>query len=151
MLRRTSTRVKEVVDKMLLPGRASRCPLEQELLGRLPSWYGKGKVPVRFEATRGVDSPVSHHHTRAAAMWYGSTRYRDSSFVALSSLWPFFVGTLHCLLFSICLVDRCPEATFQQLRKVADDLRMKNYCLLSKDYVGIQLSTTSTVLQVINV
>ena len=30
-------------------------------------------------------------------------------FVAWSSLWPCFVGTLHCLLFSICLADRQQE------------------------------------------
>jgi hypothetical protein len=31
----------------------SRCPLEQELLGRRPRWYGQGKVPLRFETTHG--------------------------------------------------------------------------------------------------
>ena len=57
---------------------ACRCPLEQELLGRRPQWHGKGKAPVRFEATRGVDSPVAHHHTRAAALWYGRTSCREA-------------------------------------------------------------------------
>jgi hypothetical protein len=33
----------------------------------------------------------------------------SSSFVAWSSLWPCFVGTLHCLLFAICLADRQQE------------------------------------------
>ncbi len=38
---------------------ASRCPLEQELLGRCPQLHGKVKqAPVRFEATRGDDSMV---------------------------------------------------------------------------------------------
>jgi hypothetical protein len=39
-------------------------------------------------------------------------RRRDreaSSFVAWSSLWPCFVGTLHCLLLAICLADRQQE------------------------------------------
>ena len=32
-----------------------------------------------------------------------------SSFVAWSSLWSYFVGTLHCLLFPICIADRQQE------------------------------------------
>jgi hypothetical protein len=32
---------------------ASRCPLELELLGRRPQRHGKGKAPVRSEATHG--------------------------------------------------------------------------------------------------
>ena len=36
---------------------ACRCPLEQELLGRRPQWHEKSKATVRFEATRGDDSP----------------------------------------------------------------------------------------------
>jgi hypothetical protein len=37
---------------------ASRCPLEQELPERRPQWHGKGKVPVRSEATHGDVSAV---------------------------------------------------------------------------------------------
>ncbi len=35
----------------------SRSPLQEELLGRLPQWHGKGKVPFRSEATHGDVSP----------------------------------------------------------------------------------------------
>jgi hypothetical protein len=39
-----------------------------------------------------------------------TSRGREASiFVARSSLWPSFVGTLHCLLFAICFADRQQE------------------------------------------
>ena len=42
--------------------------------------------------------------------WSRSCRGREpSSFVAWSSLWTCFVGTLHCLLVAICLADRQQE------------------------------------------
>ena len=47
---------------------ATRCPLEQELLGRHPQWHGKGKAPVRSETTHGDVSAVPHHHTRTAQL-----------------------------------------------------------------------------------
>jgi len=48
---------------------ASRCPLQQELLGRRPQWHGNGKAPVRSEATHGDVSPLLHHqhHTQNRA------------------------------------------------------------------------------------
>ena len=37
---------------------ACRYSFEQEFLGRRPRWHGRWKAAVRFEATRGVHSPV---------------------------------------------------------------------------------------------
>ncbi len=47
---------------------AFRCPLEQELLGRLPQRHEQDKTRVRFEATSGDDSPVPDHLTRATTL-----------------------------------------------------------------------------------
>ena len=118
---------------------ATRCPLEQELLGRHLQWHGKGKAPVRFEATHGDDSPCSittlelrscaitgpHAewlaggvltqcralvHLDFSVQSHRRCRGREaSSFVAWSSLLSSFIGTLHCLLVAICLADRQPE------------------------------------------
>jgi hypothetical protein len=60
MLRRTSTRVKEVVEKMRPPA-----VVLQELLGRRPQSHSHRKATVRSQTSYSVDSPVSHQHTRA--------------------------------------------------------------------------------------
>jgi hypothetical protein len=47
---------------------ASRCPLEQQLLGPCPQWHRKGKAPIYFEATCIHDSPVPLPHSNWAAV-----------------------------------------------------------------------------------
>ena len=54
--------------------------LEKRKNSLLSLWHGKGKAPVRFEATHGNVTP-SNHHARSAALFhmYGRTRYREAS------------------------------------------------------------------------
>ncbi len=65
MLRRTSKRIKEVVDKMCLP--AVVC-LSRSFWGRRPLWNVKGKAPVCFETTHIHVNAVPHHHTRTVQL-----------------------------------------------------------------------------------
>jgi hypothetical protein len=64
MLRRTSKRVKEVVDKMRLPAvvRLSRSFWDATRNGT------EKETPVRFEATHRNDSLVQPDHTRTAQL-----------------------------------------------------------------------------------
>jgi hypothetical protein len=72
MLRRTSKRVKEVVDKMRLPAvvRLSRSFWDDARNG---SEKAKRQIVLRQLAAL---TAWPHHHTRAAALWYGRTRCR---------------------------------------------------------------------------
>jgi hypothetical protein len=72
-----------------------RSPLESDRTSR-------GREPCGSAGA--VSSPGSPQSPR---QWHRHCRGRVASiFVAWSSLWPCFVGTLHCLLFAICLADR---------------------------------------------
>ncbi len=65
----------------------------------------RGREPCRSAgAVPSAGSPRSPHQ------WHRDCRGREaSSFVAWSSLWPSFVGTLHCCLLAICPADRPQE------------------------------------------
>jgi hypothetical protein len=71
MLRRTSKRVKEVVDKMRLPAvvRLSRSFWDD-------ARNGKEKAKRQF-VLRQLAAMTVHPDTRAAALWYGTTRCRE--------------------------------------------------------------------------
>ena len=65
MLRRTSKRVKEVVDKMRLPAVVR---LSRSFWADARKDTDKAKRQFFFEATRGNDSPVPHQQTRAVSL-----------------------------------------------------------------------------------
>ncbi len=70
MLRRTSERVKVVLDKMCLSSvvlltRSFWDDTQNDKIKSNPRpENGKGKEPLCFDVTHGHDSPVSHHHTQ---------------------------------------------------------------------------------------
>ena len=73
MLRRTSKRVKEVVDKMRLPAvvRLSRSFWDD-------ARNGTAAEKLKFVMSQLVVGRAPHHHTRAAALWNEKTRCREA-------------------------------------------------------------------------